>query len=99
MDEFCEEILKVKEVYESNPDIKLGDQLCLMTYIHLCISLVYRVSYFKGVNLSRQINLARDFMDENFPQWRNLEYLSFGYCRKRGFKHLGLWATSALYKT
>ena len=38
------------------------------------------------------------YLNENFKTWRKSPFLKFRYSMKKGFKHIGLWGISKLYK-
>lgn len=44
------------------------------------------------------INATREFMDENFPEWRKNKYLSLNHCWKRDFYAFAVSCAAMLYK-
>ena len=38
------------------------------------------------------------YLDDNFSTWRKSPFLKFTYSIKKGFKHIGLWGISIMYK-
>ena len=39
-----------------------------------------------------------EYLNKNFPTWRKNPFLTFRYSVKKGFKHIGLWGVSLLYR-
>lgn len=92
-------LLEVKQLYinkEKYEEMKYI--LDMMAFIHLGISVMYRLSYDKTINIKSEIKNTIKYLDEEFPTWRKSPFLKFNYCIKRGIKHIGLWGISKLYK-
>lgn len=70
----------------------------LMAFIHLGVSVMYRVSYDKNVNMKEMMKSTISYLDDNFSSWRRSPFLTFKYSIKKGFKHMGLWGISKMYK-
>lgn len=92
-------LLEVKELYiKENKLEKMQYILDMMAFIHLGISVMYRLSYDKTVSIKNEIKETIKYLDKEFPTWRKSPFLKLNYCIKRGIKHIGLWAISKLYK-
>lgn len=92
-------LLEVKELYvktQKYEDMKYI--LDMMAFIHLGISVMYRASYDKNIEIKRLLKETISYLDTNFSTWRKSPFLKFGYSIKRGVKHIGLWGISMLYK-
>lgn len=92
-------LLEVKELYiksEKYDDMKYI--LDMMAFIHLGISVMYRASYDKNININRMLKETIEYLDDNFSTWRKSPFLKLSYSIKRGIKHIGLWGISKLYK-
>ena len=72
--------------------------LDLMAFLHLAVSVMYRASYDKTINIKEETKKTRKYLDENFNSWRKNPFLTFRYSIKKGFKHIGLWGVHLLYK-
>lgn len=72
--------------------------LDLMTFIHLGVSVMYRASYDKSINIKKELKETIKYLDTYFESWRKSPILSFRYSIKKGIKHLGLYVISLLYK-
>lgn len=92
-------LLEVKDLYiKSNKYEEMKYILDTMAFIHLGISVMYRVSYDKSVDMKKMLKSTIKYLDENFSNWRKSPFLRFSYSCKKGIKHLGLWGISKFYK-
>ena len=89
--------LEVKQIYEDNKKEYIPI-LDLMAFIHLGVSVMYRASYDKTINIKQMIKETIKYLDKNFSGWRNSKFLTLKYSIKKGPKHIGLWLISKLYK-
>lgn len=62
------------------------------------ISVMYRISYDKSVNIKQMLEETINYLDKNFGTWRNSPFLTFKYSIKKGLKHIGLWGIAKMYK-
>ena len=72
--------------------------LDLMAFLHLAVSVMYRASYDKSINIKEETKKTKKYLDENFENWRKNPFLTLKYSLGKGFKHIGLWGVSVLYK-
>lgn len=92
-------LLEVKQSYiDSNKYEEMKYILDMMAFLHLGISVMYRASYDKNINIKEMTKQTIKYLDENFTSWRKNPFLKFTYSIKKGFKHIGLWGVSLLYK-
>lgn len=92
-------LLEVKEFYiKSGKYEEMKYILDLMAFIHLGVSVMYRASYDPNIKINKMIKETIKYLDDNFETWRKNPFLKFKYSFKKGFKHLGLWGISILYK-
>lgn len=92
-------LLEVKELYiKLNKYEEYKNILDLMAFLHLGVSVMYRASYDKNINIKKMLKNTIEYLDKNFKTWRNSPFLKFRYCAKKDFKHIGLWGISKLYK-
>lgn len=59
---------------------------------------MYRASYDKTIDIKKMVKETIKYLDDNFGTWRKSPYLTLRYSIKKGFKHIGLWGISKLYK-
>lgn len=91
------EFLRIKKHYKLKSNQHLLDILDLMAFIHLGLSIMYRVSY-NSENAKDIVNDMLVFLNKNFPGWKKSPFLKFSYSVKKGVKHLSLWGVNILYK-
>ena len=89
--------LQVRNVYECNAK-RYVSVIDLMAFLHLGISLMFRLSYDKNCNLKEKISINTIFLKENFPTWKNSKYLKLSYMKNNGFENIKLWIVCWVYK-
>ena len=85
---------EVREVYERvGARARLGEFLDAAAFLHLGVSLMFRVSYDASANLSEVLVRNTAFLDERFPTWRTSDVISTANAKRYGgvFGKL-LWA-------
>lgn len=55
-----------------------------VAFEHLGVSMMFRVSCDKSINLGEQIKKCTAFLNEHFPTWRHNPYITFRYAHKQG---------------
>lgn len=99
VENFKKYLLELKELYiKENKYEDMKYILDLMVFIHLGVSVMYRVSYDKEIDIKKMLKDTILYLDKNFSTWRKNPFLKFGYSAKKGIKHIGLWGISKLYK-
>ena len=89
---------EVREVYLKSPNKDyMLELLDAMAFLHLGVSLMFRLSYDKECNLKEAIEKNNDFLNTNFPTWRKSVYTKLSYVLKYhcNFK---LWVVKIFYK-
>lgn len=92
-------LLEVKKFYKKEGKYeKMKYTVDTMAFIHLGVSVMYRASYDKLINIKQLLKETIKYLDENFSNWRKSPYLKFRYSITKGIKHIGLWGIALLYK-
>jgi len=92
-------LLEVKQLYiDINKYEEMKHILDLMAFIHLGVSVMYRASYDKNIEIKKMLKETIQYLDENFSTWRKNKFLTLRYSLKKGIKHIGLWGISKVYK-
>ena len=95
---YSEFLFDEKKLYIEKNNVSF-DILVLFAFIHLGISLPYRLYLGKKVNINRHIKWTKKYFNNTFPDWKNLKYTSFIYAvTNNGLKGFGLWVCRLLYK-
>lgn len=72
--------LEIKSFYEeARPD--LLPMLDAVAFLHLGVSLLFRLSSTKGENIKADIDEITAFLDANFKTWRKSPYINAAYAR------------------
>ena len=53
-------------------------------FLHLGISLIFRLSYDESLDIDAQLNMHLNYLDKHFPTWRESPYITLNYARTRG---------------
>ena len=77
-------MLEVKRIYEENANQQLLYFLDAATFLHLGISLMFRISYDKSANLKQELQRNKQYLDENFPTWNTNKIISTINAKKDG---------------
>lgn len=77
-----EAMLEVKDVYLKEASGKLLYFLDAAAFLHLGLSLMFRISYDKTADLSVELNYNRAYLDKNFPTWNSNQIISARNARK-----------------
>lgn len=99
VENFKKYLLELKALYiKNNQYEEMKYILDLLAFLHLGISVMYRASYDKQIEMKKMMKQTIQYLDENFSTWRNNPFLTFCYSRKKGIKHIAFWGISKMYK-
>lgn len=89
--------LEIKSFYEeSRPD--LLPMLDAVAFLHLGVSLLFRLSSTKGENIKADIDEITKFLDTNFKSWRTSPYINAAYARANGGAFNKLLVVQRVYR-
>ncbi|MEF2655778.1 MAG: glycosyltransferase [Eggerthellaceae bacterium] len=77
-------MLEVKSVYERIASKSLIDFLDAAAFLHLGISLMFRISYDPTVNLTTELKKNKAYLSASFPTWNNPTIISAHTAKKYG---------------
>lgn len=99
VDSTYQAMIEVRKIYEQSENrAKMLPVLDGMAFLHLGVSLMFRLSNDPECNLKKAIKKNNNFLDDYFPTWRNLKYLKISYMFKHGFKNFKIWVMKVFYK-
>lgn len=75
-------MLEVKQVYAENATQQLQDFLDSAAFLHLGVSLMFRISYDKSANLKQELERNKRYLDNNFPTWNTDKIISAANAKK-----------------
>lgn len=77
-------MVEVRKIYENSDNrVKMLPVLDAMAYLHLGISLMFRLSNDKDCDLKEAIKTNNKFLDDYFPTWRHCKYIKLSYMLKK----------------
>lgn len=77
-------MLEVKQVYKDTADMPLQHFLDAAAFLHLGVSLMFRISYDKNADLKAELSRNREYLDNNFPTWNSDLMISSTNAKKYG---------------
>lgn len=99
VENFKKYLLELKELYiNENKYEEMKYILDSYVFIHLGISVMYRASYDKSIDMKKMMKETMEYIDLNFPNWRKSRFLTFKNSIKNDSRHIGLWLISKMYK-
>jgi transposase len=89
-------MIEVRNYYkEENP--KLLEYIDTNAFLHLGISLMYRISEDKNVNFKQVLKDNNKFLKKNFPRYKKSKYIKLFYVIKNKGVNFKLWIVKAIY--
>ena len=83
LDSAYQAMLEVKSVYQKECP-KLLPLLDAAAFLHMGISLMFRVSYDKQASLAKELQKNRSYLDANFPSWSSDAIISATNAKRYG---------------
>lgn len=77
-------MLEVKRVYKETAPQRLQEFLDAAAFLHLGVSLMFRISYDRNANLSQELQRNRDYLDQNFSRWNTNSIISKVSAKQNG---------------
>lgn len=94
-----ETALEVRHCYEADgASADMLEALDAMAFLHLGVSMAFRLLGAKDVNLSKELGKTTSYLDAHFPTWRNNRYLNWSYAKEHGGALKKLCIARAVYK-
>lgn len=89
--------LQIRQYYHTaRPE--LLTMLDAVAFLHLGVSLVFRLSCDKQYHLGSIIRRITTYLDTNFPTWRRSPYMRLRYARETGGAFTKLWFAQLVYR-
>lgn len=76
----------------------LRESLDATVFLHLGVSMSFRLSCSKDVDLKSQMAETTRYLDEDFPSWRRSPYIGAGYAARHGGAYTKLALAAWFYK-
>ena len=88
---------EIRDIYASSKDKNYLDYVDANAFLHLGISLMYRLSANKKVNFPKLLKSNTDFLDQNFPNWRHNQYITIRYLKNNHGSNNKLYVIKKIY--
>ena len=92
-------LLEVRRDFEEDgaPDALL-EELDATAFLHLGVSMSFRLSCSPGVDLAGELRRTTAYLDANFPTWRRSPFVTARLAATRGGAYLKLYVARLFYK-
>lgn len=77
-------MLEVKAIYQETASKQLCDFLDAAAFLHLGVSLMFRISYDNSADLKQELQRNKQYLDDNFPTWNTDKIISSANAKKDG---------------
>lgn len=91
-------ITEVRSYYQEANNESLLEMLATEAFLHLGISMLFRISGNPEVDIREEVGRVDSFLDAAFPGWRDSRYLTLRYALGHGPAIRKLWAASTFYR-
>lgn len=88
---------EIRDIYAKSKNQNYLDYIDANAFLHLGISLMYRLSANKEINFSKILKENKKFLDQNFPNWRHNQYITLQYVRKNNGSNNKLYLVKKIY--
>ena len=93
-------LLEVSKCYEKeHASETMRQALDATVFLHLGISMLFRLSCSKDIDLKPQIQSCTVYLDRHFPTWRHSPYINTRIAFSRGGAYFKLYVSRIFYKT
>lgn len=90
----------VRSVYERrDAGACMVDALAATAFLHMGVSMTFRIISSSSDIVTEELSHTRNYLDAEFPEWRNSKYLGFRYASAHGFSALRIWVSVLAFKT
>lgn len=97
VDEILSAFLEVKRAYcEFRPSML--EALDAIAFLHLGVSLLFRMSSDPRQNTQQLIRCITDYLDKHFSSWRSSPYFTLSYARSHGASYKRLLVAQTTYR-
>lgn len=92
-------LLEIRHHFEQESNgKKLIESYDTTVFLHMGIAIPFRVSASAQLDLSQELALMTDYLNEHFPYWRTSQFITLGYSLKHRGAFLKLYIASCFYK-
>lgn len=88
---------EIRNLYAKTKNQNYLDYIDANAFLHLGISLMYRLSTNKNANFNKLLKENTKFLDQNFPNWRRNRYLTLKYVKQNNGSNNKLYLVKKIY--
>ncbi len=88
---------EIRDIYASTKNQDYIDYIDANAFLHLGISLMYRLYANKNADFSKLLKSNTNFLNQNFPNWRHNKYISLKYIKNNQGSNSKLYIVKKFY--
>lgn len=88
---------EIRDLYAKTNNQNYLDYIDANAFLHLGISLMYRLSTNKNANFNKLLKENTKFLDQNFPNWHRNRYLTLKYVKQNNGSNNKLYLVKKIY--
>lgn len=88
---------EIRNLYAKNKGGNYLDYIDANAFLHLGISLMYRLSANKNINFDKLLQENTNFLNQNFPNWRHNQYITLKYIKDNNGTNKKLYIVKKFY--
>lgn len=88
---------EIRDLYAKSKNQNYLDYIDANAFLHLGVSLMYRLSTNKKINFNKFLKENTEFLDQNFPNWRHNQYTTLKYVKKNNGSNSKLYLVKKIY--
>ena len=88
---------EIRDLYAKSKNQNYLDYIDANAFLHLGISLMYRLSTNKKANFKKLLKDNTTFLDQNFPRWRHNQYITLKYIKQNNGSNTKLYLVKKIY--
>ena len=96
LDSTYKAMVEVRNLYKKQRP-ELLDYVDANAFLHIGVSLMYRVSEDKTLNFKKALKENEQFLNSNFPNWKGTKYTKLSYVIKNKGTNFKLWIVKFCY--
>lgn len=92
-------LTEIKEQFDAKPaSQELQQAIAATVFLHLGISMTYRLACTPGVDVGHELTRTTEFLDSTFPLWRHNPYIKLSYAMAHTRAYKMLWVGYVAYR-
>ena len=88
---------EIRDLYADSKDQNYLDYVDANAFLHVGVSLMYRLSANKNANFKKLLKENIEFLNQNFPNWHDNQYIKLKYVRKNNGSNKKLFIVKKIH--